>query len=72
MSRDLHADNKVLKKQLEAVTVAYVRQGAALQAAASRLRRRACGGTDSGKAEAERHEAEVHDLRSRMQKAEAR
>ena len=28
-----------LKKQLEAVTVAYVRQGAALQAAKARLRR---------------------------------
>ncbi len=37
--RDLQSDVKVLKKQLEAVTVAYVRQGAALQAAKARLRR---------------------------------
>ena len=37
--RDLQGDVKVLKQQLEAVTVAYVRQGAALQAAKARLRR---------------------------------
>ena len=36
---DLRGDVKVLKQQLEAVTVAYVRQGAALQAAKARLRR---------------------------------
>ena len=36
---DLRGDVKVLKQQLEAVTVAYVRQGATLQAAKARLRR---------------------------------
>ena len=39
VGRDLRGDVRVLKQQLEAVTVAYVRQGAALQAAKARLRR---------------------------------
>ena len=37
--RDKSSQLAVLKKQLEAVTVAYVRQGAALQSARARLRR---------------------------------
>jgi hypothetical protein len=53
---DLRGDVKVLKKQLEAVTVAYVRQGAALQAAKARLRRT---GSDSPKAVAGRQSVSV-------------